>query len=148
MDSDFGLEQAKTEKDKIRAMLVVTSENADSREKAEPVREELEALCDTLGIHTAAWDYFNVRAFNSSTYLGSGQIQRLASKPEENYCNLVVFNNSISPRVQRNLEELLRTAVVDRQELILQIFADRAVTKEARLPVSYTHLTLPTNSRV
>lgn len=140
MDSDFGLEQAKTEKDKIRAMLVVTSENADSREKAEPVREELEALCDTLGIHAAAWDYFNVRAFNSSTYLGSGQIQRLASKTEENYCNLVVFNNSISPRVQRNLEELLRTAVVDRQELILQIFADRAVTKEARLQVELARL--------
>ena len=125
---------------KVTAMLVVTSDQATSRTSAQRNRDELESLCSTLGIKCAAWDYFNVRSFNSATYIGSGQVQRLAWIAQENQCNLVVFNNSISPRIQRNLEEILGIAVVDRQEIILQIFADRATTKEARLQVELAQL--------
>ncbi|MBO4424558.1 MAG: GTPase HflX [Spirochaetales bacterium] len=125
---------------KVTAMLVVTSDQATSRTSAQRNRDELESLCSTLGIKCAAWDYFNVRSFNSATYIGSGQVQRLAWIAQENQCNLVVFNNSISPRIQRNLEEILDIAVVDRQEIILQIFADRATTKEARLQVELAQL--------
>ena len=125
---------------KITAMLVVTSDQASSRTAAQRNRDELEDLCSTLGIKVAAWDYFNIRSFNSATYIGSGQVQRLAYFAQENQCNLVVFNNSISPRIQRNLEEILGIAVVDRQEIILQIFADRATTREARLQVELAQL--------
>ena len=125
---------------KVSALLVVTSDQASSRTAAERNRDELESLCTTLGIRAAAWDFFNVRTFNSATYLGSGQVQRLAYIAEENQCNLIVFNNSISPRIQRNLEEILDIAVVDRQEIILQIFADRATTREARLQVELAQL--------
>ena len=125
---------------KITAMLVVTSDQAPSRTAAERNRDELEDLCTTLGIKVAAWDYFNVRSFNSATYIGSGQVERLAWNVQENQCNLVVFNNSISPRIQRNLEEILQVAVVDRQEIILQIFANRATTREARLQVELAQL--------
>ena len=125
---------------KVTAMLVVTSDQATSRTAAQRNRDELESLCSTLGIKCAAWDYFNVRSFNSATYIGSGQVQRLAWIAQENQCNLVVFNNSISPRIQRNLEEILGIAVVDRQEIILQIFADRATTQEARLQVELAQL--------
>ena len=125
---------------KVTAMLVVTSDQASDRSSAQRNRDELESLCTTLGIRTAAWDFFNVRSFNSATYLGSGQVQRLAFIAEENGCNLIVFNNSISPRIQRNLEEILDKAVVDRQEIILQIFADRATTREARLQVELAQL--------
>ena len=125
---------------KITAMLVVTSDSASSRTAAERTRDELEDLCTTLGIKVAAWDFFNIRAFNSATYLGSGQVERLAYFCQENECNLVVFNNSVSPRIQRNLEEILKIAVVDRQEIILQIFANRATTREARLQVELAQL--------
>ncbi len=125
---------------KIGAMLVVTSDQAPSRTGAQRNRDELEALCTTLGIKCLAWDYFNIRSFNSATYLGSGQVQRLAYMAQENGCNLIVFNNSISPRIQRNLEALLDIAVVDRQEIILQIFANRATTREARLQVELAQL--------
>ena len=125
---------------KITAMLVVTSDQASSRTAAQRNRDELEDLCSTLGIKTAAWDYFNIRSFNSATYIGSGQVQRLAWNAQENRCNLIVFNNAISPRIQRNLEEILEIAVVDRQEIILQIFADRATTREARLQVELAQL--------
>lgn len=125
---------------KVTAMLVVTSDQASSRTAAQRNRDELESLCSTLGIRCTAWDFFNIRSFNSATYIGSGQVQRLAWIAQENQCNLVVFNNSISPRIQRNLEEILGIAVVDRQEIILQIFADRATTREARLQVELAQL--------
>ncbi len=125
---------------KINALLVATSDQASSRTDAQRHRDELESLCTTLGIRCTGWDYFNVRSFNSATYIGSGQVQRLAWDIEENGCNLVIFNNSVSPRIQRNLEEILDTAVVDRQEIILQIFADRATTREARLQVELAQL--------
>ncbi len=125
---------------KITAMLVITSDQAPSRTLAQRSRDELESLCSTLGIRCSCWDFFNVRSFNSATYLGSGQVQRLAYQAQENQCNLVVFNNSVSPRIQRNLEEILGIAVVDRQEIILQIFADRATTREARLQVELAQL--------
>ena len=125
---------------KIRALLVVTSDQASSRSDARRHRDELEALCTTLGIRCVAWDYFNVRSFNSATYIGSGQVERLGFEAQENECNLVIFNNAISPRIQRNLEEILGIAVVDRQEIILQIFADRATTREARLQVELAQL--------
>lgn len=125
---------------KITAMLVVTSDQAPSRSAAERRRDELESLCTTLGIKCACWDFFNIRSFNSATYIGTGQVQRLAWYAQENQCNLVVFNNSVSPRIQRNLEQILGIAVVDRQEIILQIFANRATTREARLQVELAQL--------
>ena len=125
---------------RVTALLVVTSDQAPSRTAAQRNRDELESLCLTLGIRSAAWDFFNIRSFNSATYIGSGQVQRLACIADENQCNLIVFNNSISPRIQRNLETILDIAVVDRQEIILQIFADRATTREARLQVELAQL--------
>ncbi len=125
---------------RVSALLVVTSDQAPNRTAAQRNRDELESLCLTLGIRSAAWDFFNIRTFNSATYIGSGQVQRLACIADENQCNLIVFNNSISPRIQRNLETILDIAVVDRQEIILQIFADRATTREARLQVELAQL--------
>lgn len=125
---------------RVTALLVVTSDQAPNRTAAQRNRDELESLCMTLGIRSAAWDFFNIRSFNSATYIGSGQVQRLACIADENQCNLIVFNNSISPRIQRNLEAILDIAVVDRQEIILQIFANRATTREARLQVELAQL--------
>ena len=125
---------------RVTALLVVTSDQAPNRTAAQRNRDELESLCLTLGIRSAAWDFFNIRSFNSATYIGSGQVQRLACIADENQCNLIVFNNSISPRIQRNLETILDIAVVDRQEIILQIFADRATTRGARLQVELAQL--------
>lgn len=125
---------------RVTALLVVTSDQAPNRTAAQRNRDELESLCLTLGIRSAAWDFFNIRSFNSATYIGSGQVQKLACIADENQCNLIVFNNSISPRIQRNLETILDIAVVDRQEIILQIFADRATTREARLQVELAQL--------
>lgn len=125
---------------RIRAMLVVTSDQASSKMQAQRCRDELEALCSTVGIQVGGWLYFPIREFNSATYLGKGQVEKLAFMAQESESNLVVFNNGISPRIQRNLEQVLDLCVVDRQEIILQIFANRATTREARLQVELAQL--------
>lgn len=125
---------------RIRAMLVVTSDQASSKMQVQRCRDELEALCSTVGIQVGGWLYFPIREFNSATYLGKGQVEKLAFMAQESESNLVVFNNGISPRIQRNLEQVLDLCVVDRQEIILQIFANRATTREARLQVELAQL--------
>lgn len=125
---------------RIRAMLVVTSDQASSKMQAQRCRDELETLCSTVGIQVGGWLYFPIREFNSATYLGKGQVEKLAFMAQESESNLVVFNNGISPRIQRNLEQVLDLCVVDRQEIILQIFANRATTREARLQVELAQL--------
>lgn len=125
---------------RIRAMLVVTSDQASSKIQVQRCRDELEALCSTVGIQVGGWLYFPIREFNSATYLGKGQVEKLAFMAQESESNLVVFNNGISPRIQRNLEQVLDLCVVDRQEIILQIFANRATTREARLQVELAQL--------
>ena len=125
---------------RIRAMLVVTSDQASSKMQVQRCRDELEALCSTVGIQVGGWLYFPIREFNSATYLGKGQVEKLAYMTQESECNLVVFNNGVSPRIQRNLEQVLDLCVVDRQEIILQIFANRATTREARLQVELAQL--------
>lgn len=125
---------------RIRAMLVVTSDQASSKIQVQRCRDELEALCSTVGIQVGGWLYFPIREFNSATYLGKGQVEKLAYMTQESECNLVVFNNGVSPRIQRNLEQVLDLCVVDRQEIILQIFANRANTREARLQVELAQL--------
>lgn len=125
---------------RIRAMLVVTSDQASSKMQVQRCRDELEALCSTVGIQVGGWLYFPIREFNSATYLGKGQVEKLAFMAQESESNLVIFNNGISPRIQRNLEQVLDLCVVDRQEIILQIFANRATTREARLQVELAQL--------
>ncbi len=125
---------------RIRAMLVVTSDQASSKMQAQRCRDELKALCSTVGIQVGGWLYFPIREFNSATNLGKGQVEKLAFMAQESESNLVVFNNGISPRIQRNLEQVLDLCVVDRQEIILQIFANRATTREARLQVELAQL--------
>lgn len=120
---------------KITAVLVSTElKNTDSK------LDELESLCLTAGIKTKARISFNVNHINPATYIGTGQAEKIKMLASENDANLIVFNGNISPRTQRNLEELINICVVDRQEIILQIFANRATTKEARLQVELAQL--------
>lgn len=125
---------------KITAILVVVSEDVASKSQASQKIDELEGLCTTVGLQISDKVFFNIRKFNPSTFIGSGQVEKLMQIADENEANLIVFNNSLSPRIQRNLEEITNICVVDRQEIILQIFANRATTKEARLQVELAQL--------
>ena len=102
--------------------------------------DELESLCNTAGISIKGRIAFNVNHINPSIYIGPGQAQAIRDIALEKDANLIVFNSAVNPRNQKNLENLIKLCVVDRQEIILQIFANRASTREARLQVELAQL--------
>ncbi len=96
---------------------------------------ELELLAETFGIQTLGKEPCLVRKFDASTYVTSGKIEDLIQRANELQADLVIFDDEISPAQQRNLEKLFQRPVIDRTEVILGVFAQRAQTKEARLQV-------------
>lgn len=77
----------------------------------------------------------------SGTYLGKGTIERLRKRCESEDIELLVFDGVLSPVQQRNLEKELNIKVIDRTAVILEIFGQRAQTKEGKLQVELAHLT-------
>lgn len=105
------------------------------KESCEEYLCELESLADTFGIPTLEKIPCPIRKVESATYLPIGKWEEIAGEIKKHKANLLIFDEEISPAQQRNLEKLLKIAVMDRTELILEIFAQRAHTKEARLQI-------------
>lgn len=101
---------------------------------------ELIRLCDTAGCEVA--ECFNVRMenYNPAMYIGSGKAEEIGRYVAENGIDAVVFNEDITPAQQKNLEEVIPCKIIDRTRLILDIFAQRARTKEGRLQVELAQL--------
>ena len=83
---------------------------------------------------------YRVRAPKSGTLFGSGQVEMIAAAAELAKAELVIVDASITPIQQRNLETALKTKVIDRTGLILEIFGERAATAEGRMQVELAHL--------
>jgi GTPase len=77
---------------------------------------------------------------NPSLFIGQGTAERVAELTVAFESNLIIFDDDLTPAQQRNLEELCKVKVVDRTELILDIFAQRARTKEGKLQVELAQL--------
>ncbi|AQY50586.1 GTP-binding domain-containing protein [Listeria weihenstephanensis FSL R9-0317] len=77
---------------------------------------------------------------NKATYVGKGKVDEIKSLADYEDVDLVIFNDELGPSQIRNLEELLEREVMDRTRLILDIFAERAKTKEAQLQVQVARL--------
>lgn len=102
--------------------------------------EELESLAEACEMEVAAKAAQNLPAVNTAFYIGSGKVEevkRLASMLE---AECVIFDNSLTPSQQRNLQKEMEVSVLDRTNLILEIFERRARTKEARLQVESANL--------
>lgn len=97
--------------------------------------EELESLGDTYGLETVCKMACPLREIDAGTYLGSGKIVEIRDKAKEVDCDVVIFDDEISPQQQRNIEKIVEKSVIDRTELILSVFAQRAQTKEAKLQI-------------
>ena len=78
---------------------------------------------------------------DAATLLGSGKVEELAAAIKSSEADLAVFDNELSPTQQRNLERALDVRVIDRTQLILDIFASRARTREGQLQVELAQLT-------
>jgi GTP-binding protein HflX len=123
---------------KERAILVGVALN--SRSELEEELEELAALADTAGAEVVGVLTQTRKEIDPAYFIGQGKAEELARMCSELSTDLVIFNHDLTPAQARNLEKLLNTRVVDRTELILDIFAKRARTKQAMLQVELAQL--------
>jgi GTP-binding protein HflX len=101
---------------------------------------ELQGLVKTLELEIAGQDIVKVRERNPKFGMGSGKAEEIAGKAKEMEVDCLVFDWDASPSQQRNWENLSGIPVIDRQELIINIFAMRATTREAELQVRLAEL--------
>jgi GTP-binding protein HflX len=111
---------------------------------------ELARLTDTAGAKVAGWLEQRRHRPVPGTFLGKGKLGELREMVEETGANLVIFDNDLSPAQGRNLEKALDVNILDRTELILDIFANHASTRQARLQVELAqlHYLLPRLTRL
>jgi GTP-binding protein HflX len=101
---------------------------------------ELEELALTAGAEVVATEVQRRDEVEPALFVGKGKVEEIRERREELRYDLVVCNEDLSPRQQRNLERELKIKVVDRTELILDIFAQHARTREGRLQVESAQL--------
>lgn len=102
--------------------------------------KELKELAKACGIKPVASIIQNLNEPNSTFYVGSGKIEEIKENIKKENANVVIFNNELSPSQLRNLESKIGVGILDRTSLILEIFAIRAKTKEAKLQVEIAKL--------
>jgi GTPase len=101
---------------------------------------ELVELVENLDYVVAGRELVNLRSISPATLLGSGKCEELIAKAKDLGAELIVFDEALTPAQQRNWEEMSGVAVIDRQEVILEVFADRAHTREAILQVALARM--------
>ena len=101
---------------------------------------ELTALAESAGALVVDRFQQKIRTINPTTYIGKGKTDQLGERVKRFKADVVIFDNDLSPRQIRELEEIIKVKVLDRSELILDIFATRAKTKQAKLQVELAQL--------
>ncbi|MHC4212878.1 MAG: GTPase HflX [Planctomycetota bacterium] len=132
--------------EKFRESLKVKKERAVlvgaivHRESVSDGLSELSALAQSAG--AVVVDHFQqkIRKISAATYIGKGKAERLRGRVQTQKADVVIFDNDLSPRQIGQLEEIINVKVLDRSELILDIFANRAKTRQAKLQVELAQL--------
>jgi GTP-binding protein HflX len=101
---------------------------------------ELKELVENLRLQVVASTLVNLRSATPALLLGKGKADQLAAEAKAAGADVIVFDEELSPAQQRNWEELAGLAVIDREEVILEVFADRAQTREAVLQVGLARM--------
>lgn len=109
--------------------------SADSR------LEEAVGLALAINLDVVYKEIIKVRAVKPSTFVGQGVLERLKPLLEAEETELLIVDTSLTPIQQRTLENKLKIKVIDRTALILEIFGERAQTREGKLQVELAHLT-------
>jgi len=102
---------------------------------------ELELLATTAGASVSGSIIQQRTRIDGATYIGKGKLEELTAAVEEKNINLVIFDDDLSPAQARNIENSVGVNVIDRTELILDIFSKRARTRQARIQVEIAQLT-------
>ncbi|MGC6455851.1 MAG: GTPase HflX [Coraliomargaritaceae bacterium] len=125
-----------------RAMLIGLTLPGDTSETTEGLLDELAELVTTLGIAICHRQQISIRKPQAKFLVGSGQADRLIEEAKTHNCDVIIFDNELTPAQQRNWEQAAddKILVIDRQEVILDIFGQRARTREAVLQVELARM--------
>ncbi|AJD91094.1 GTPase [Jeotgalibacillus malaysiensis] len=122
-----------------KAILVGVNTDRTDQDFIESMNE-LHALAETAGADPVLDLIQNMEKVHPATFIGKGKLEELISASEELEPELIIFNSELSPSQNRNLSEVLSARVIDRTQLILDIFAQRARSKEGKLQVQLAQL--------
>ena len=128
---EFIISEAQTEK----AVLVGLITPEQNEQKVKEYLDELAFLADTAGVEAVKRFYQKLDYPNSVTFVGSGKLQEIKEYVVENEIGLVIFDDELSAKQLRNIEKELQVKILDRTNLILDIFARRAQTAHAKTQV-------------
>jgi GTP-binding protein HflX len=123
-----------------RAFLVGVCDGATTALVAEEHLDELASLSDTMGVPVAGRLVARVLHPSPRLYLGQGKAEEIKALAQGAGAGVIIFDFDLSPSQQRNWEKFSELAAIDRQEVILDIFAGRARTQEARLQVGLARM--------
>lgn len=124
-----------TAKQAERAVLVGVMLPGQSDEEVNDYLDELAFLTETAGASVVSRFTQKLERPNPRTFIGSGKVEQIARFIEDNDINLIVFDDELTPTQLRNLEGLFRKKILDRTNLILDVFAQRAKTAYAKTQV-------------
>jgi GTP-binding protein HflX len=123
-----------------RALLVGVQHQRQDAEHTERMLDELVELVNTLGIGIVGKKTVKIREPNAKFLIGKGKVEELLEIAKSLECDVIIFDEELTPAQQRNWEGESKILVIDRQEVILDIFAERAQTKEATLQVQLARM--------
>ncbi len=122
------------------ALLIGNFTESAARHETASLLDELAELVQTLGLLVAEKLLIHHRENHARFLIGSGKAEEVVALAKEKNAAVLVFNHDLSPSQQRNWEELAGVPVIDRQKVILDIFAKRARSREARLQIELAQL--------
>ena len=128
---EFIITEAKSEE----AVLVGLITKTQNEEQAKEYLDELDFLSRTAGVNPVKRFIQRLEQAHSVTFVGKGKLEEIRQYVEEHEIGLVIFDDELSPKQLRNIEQTLKVKVLDRTSLILDIFASRAATAYAKTQV-------------
>jgi len=123
-----------------RALLVGVYRRGDDERVAHNLLEELAELTNTLGIGIVGDQLVRILQPQPKFFVGTGKADEIIGIARDLQADVIIFDNELTPAQQRSWEAHSKLCVIDRHEVILDIFAKRAQTKEARLQVGLARM--------
>jgi GTPase len=123
-----------------RQTAVIVGVDLNDQEQFSYSMEELRNLAAACEVEVVGEMTQKLNGINASHYIGTGKVQELSALMKQQDAQMAIFNDELSPSQIRNLEAALQCKVIDRTILILDIFAERAQTREAQLQVDVAKL--------
>lgn len=117
------------------AVIIGVIQHNETRERVEEHLDELEFLVETAGADTKKRFVQRLNLYDSRTFVGAGKLYEIQAYIKENEIDIAVFDDELSPSQIRNIEKELKCRILDRNNLILDIFAKRARTAHAKAQV-------------